>query len=48
MKRRLLKIQKGDVYIQIPPKDLEAIKFAKEVLEFLIERINTRHGIKTQ
>ena len=39
IERKLLKIQKGDVYIQIPPTDLEAIKFTKEVLEFLIERI---------
>ena len=38
--RKLLKIQKGNVYIQLPPTDPEAIKFAKEVLDFLIQRIN--------
>lgn len=34
-----LKIQYGDVYIQIPPNDLEAINLAKDALEFMAEKI---------
>jgi len=34
-----LKIQYGDVYIQIPPNDLEAINLAKDALEFMAQKI---------
>ena len=34
-----LKIQYGDIYIQIPPNDLKAIALAKDALEFMEQRI---------
>ena len=34
-----LKIQYGNVYIQIPPNDLKAINLAKDALEFMAEKI---------
>jgi len=37
-----LKIQYGDVYIQIPPNDLKAIDLAREALEFMAERIRNQ------
>lgn len=45
-KAELLKIQYGDVYIQIPPNDLKAIGLAKDALEFMEQRI--REQIKKE
>ena len=39
MREDLFKIQKGDVYIQLPTDDSEAIQLAIEVLEWFKERI---------
>jgi hypothetical protein len=39
IKSQVLKIQFGDVYIQIPPDDLKAISMAKGALEFMENRI---------
>jgi len=39
VKSQFLKIQFGDVYIQIPPDDLKAISMAKDALEFMENRI---------
>lgn len=41
-KGQSLKIQYGDVYIQIPPNDLKAIDLAREALEFMAERIRSQ------
>lgn len=41
-KIQLLKIQYGNVYIQIPPSDLKAINLAKDVLEFMAGKIREK------
>jgi hypothetical protein len=41
IKSQFLKIQFGDVYIQIPPDDLKAISMAKDALEFMENRIKS-------
>ena len=45
----LLKIQFGDVYIQIPSdtKSLESIKLAKDALEFMEKRLKEKKEQKT-
>lgn len=39
IRSQFLKIQFGDVYIQIPPDDLKAISMAKDALEFMENKI---------
>lgn len=42
MKPRLLKIQSGDVYIQLPPDDSKAISLVKATLEFMEKWIESQ------
>ena len=42
-----LKIQYGNVYIQIPPNDLKAINLAKDALEFMAGKIREEEKKKT-
>lgn len=47
-KEEPLKIQYGDVYIQIPPNDLKAIALAKDALEFMEQRLRDQSKTEKQ